>query len=115
MWLASDALVAAACLAAPPCRRLLEPPALLRAGYLLPSGAAAAGIMALNEAIFLDKLDKLNSTQQSIEQTSAWCLFHRGDARKLADVWETFFSKADQPKRLAMVYLANDIVQNGCA
>lgn len=31
----------------------------------------------------------------------------------MADVWEDFFSRADQQKRLAMVYLANDIIQNG--
>lgn len=68
----------------------------------------------LSEPIFRDKLDKLNTSQQSIEQTAAWCLFHRADARRVAEVWEAYFSKADQPKRLAMVYLANDIVQNGC-
>ncbi|EFN56816.1 hypothetical protein CHLNCDRAFT_14635, partial [Chlorella variabilis] len=67
----------------------------------------------LSEPIFRDKLDKLNTSQQSIEQTAAWCLFHRADARRVAEVWEAYFSKADQPKRLAMVYLANDIVQNG--
>lgn len=31
-----------------------------------------------------------------------------------AQIWEEVFSRADQPKRLAMVYLANDIIQNGC-
>jgi hypothetical protein len=69
--------------------------------------------MALNEAIFRSKLDQLNPSQQSIEGTSAWCLFHRQDARRVAEVWEDYFSHADQAKRLAMVYLANDIVQNG--
>lgn len=29
-------------------------------------------------------------------------------------VWEDVFSKSDQPKRLAMVYLANQIVQTRC-
>lgn len=42
-------------------------------------------------------------------------LLCRSDARRVADVWEDFFSRADQQKRLAMVYLANDIIQNGCA
>ena len=69
----------------------------------------------LNEGVYREKLEKLNTSQQSIEQTSAWCIFHRGDARRVAEVWEEAFSKADQPKRLAMVYLANDIIQTGCA
>lgn len=69
----------------------------------------------LNETVYREKLQKLNTSQQSIEQTAAWALFHRRDARRVAEVWEDFFSKADQAKRLAMVYLANDIVQNGCA
>lgn len=67
----------------------------------------------LNEAVFREKLSKLTSTQQSVENTSAWCQFHRADARRVAEVWEDFFSRADQPKRLSMVYLANDIIQNG--
>lgn len=123
--------------------------------------------MSMDEAIFREKLEKLNTSQQSIESLSGWCQFHRGDARRVAEVrpcllpsgkgprhtrslgearpsrcsptpshrptnskqptnqpkqpntrlqvWEDYFSKAAQPQRLAMVYLANDILQNRCA
>lgn len=70
--------------------------------------------MAWNDEIFREKMDKLNSSQLSIENTSQWMRFYRADARRVADCWEAYFSKADQPKRLAMVYLANDVVQNRC-
>ena len=78
----------------------------------------------LDEAQYRDKLAKLNTSAHSIEHTSTWCMFHRADARRVAEVWEeVFVGKAgagavggggggDQSKRLAMVYLANDIIQN---
>lgn len=67
--------------------------------------------MALSEAMFTEKIDKLNSTQQSIENTSSWCSLWRSDARSIVTWWETYFSKANQAKRLCMIYLANDVLQ----
>ena len=77
--------------------------------HLLP-----ARIMAglLSEALLREKLTKLNTTQQVIETTSTWCCFFPKEARRIALVWEDVFSKSDQPKRLALVYLASDVVQN---
>ncbi|KAL6776911.1 hypothetical protein ACKKBF_B03975 [Auxenochlorella protothecoides x Auxenochlorella symbiontica] len=68
--------------------------------------------MELNEAVFRDKLRTLNSSSASIEGTSTWVCYHRAHAQRVAVVWEEVFSKADQPKRLALVYLASDIIQN---
>lgn len=68
--------------------------------------------MSFSDALFRERLGRLNTSQQSITGTSDWCVFHRASARRVAEVWEDFFSKADQDKRLAMVYLANDILQN---
>lgn len=59
-----------------------------------------------------DKLRTLNSSSASIEGTSTWVCYHRAHAQRVAVVWEEVFSKADQPKRLALVYLASDIIQN---
>ncbi|GAB4818397.1 hypothetical protein N2152v2_005443 [Parachlorella kessleri] len=66
----------------------------------------------LSEALLREKLGKLNTTQQVIETTSTWCCFFPKEARRIALVWEDVFSKSDQPKRLALVYLASDVVQN---
>ena len=68
--------------------------------------------MALTEAAFTERLDKLTNSQQSIETTSSWCCLWRADARKIANWWEAAFSRADQGKRLWMIYLANDVLQN---
>ena len=68
--------------------------------------------MAYSDAIFREKLAKLNCTAQSIEMTSSWCCYAAPEARRIAAAWEDAFTKADQAKRLAMVYLANDIIQN---
>ena len=70
--------------------------------------------MALNEAMFSEKMDKLAGSQESIQNTSAWCSLWRRDARALVGWWETYFSKADMAKRLSMIYLANEVVQTRC-
>lgn len=68
--------------------------------------------MALTEEMFLEKLNKLSNTQQGIENMSSWCCFWRNDARRIVQWWEEAFSRADKTKRLTMIYLANDVLQN---
>jgi len=68
--------------------------------------------MAFNPAKLTEKLDKLNSTQASIETVSEWVQFHRKEAARVVDVWDREFAKAPPPKRLTLLYLANDILQN---
>ncbi|KAK9796638.1 hypothetical protein WJX73_006490 [Symbiochloris irregularis] len=60
------------------------------------------------------KLAKLNATQQSIETVSAYCIFYRKDARKVVSTWEVeYFNRSpDLQKKLALMYLANDVLQN---
>lgn len=65
-----------------------------------------------NTQLLVEKLQNLNSTQQSIETISSWCAFHRKDARRVVSVWEHEFGKMPMAKQLAMMYLANDIIQN---
>lgn len=66
-----------------------------------------------HDAILLtDKLRNLNVSSTSIEGTSAWVCYHRAHANRIAAIWEDVFSRADDGKRLALLYLTNDIVQN---
>ena len=68
--------------------------------------------MAFNPASLVDKLAKLNSTQASIETVSEWVQFHRREAPNIVEIWDREFAKAPPPKRLTLLYLANDILQN---
>ena len=69
-------------------------------------------VMAFNPASLVDKLSKLNSTQASIETLSEWVQFHRRESTKIVEIWDREFAKAPPPKRLTLLYLANDILQN---
>jgi regulator of Ty1 transposition protein 103 len=66
----------------------------------------------MTEASFKDRMDKLTIAQESILNTSSWIQLGRSNARELATWWEAYFSRADQDKRLSMIYLANDVLQN---
>jgi hypothetical protein len=64
------------------------------------------------------KLALLNNTQQSIQTTSQWCLFHYRHANDIVALWNDAFitpdSSIDQSEsnyRLALFYLCNDLVQ----
>lgn len=82
-------------------------PALFAGTKPIPSSTN----MALTESGFKERMDKLNSSQQSIENTSSWFSLFRADARTIVGFWETYFTKADQQKRLSMIYLASDVLQ----
>lgn len=65
-----------------------------------------------NAGAFRDKLGSLNSTQASIETLSNWCQFFRKQAPAVVAAWDAEYVKAPPPRRLLMLYLANDILQN---
>ncbi|XP_020591000.1 regulation of nuclear pre-mRNA domain-containing protein 2 [Phalaenopsis equestris] len=65
-----------------------------------------------NSQILVDKLAKLNSSQQSIETLSHWCIFHRTKARQVVEIWDRQFHHSPREQRLSFLYLANDILQN---
>ncbi|XP_057800500.1 uncharacterized protein LOC131015984 isoform X2 [Salvia miltiorrhiza] len=65
-----------------------------------------------NPQILVDKLSKLNSSQQSIETLSHWCIFHMNKAKQVVETWDRQFHCAPREQRLAFLYLANDILQN---
>ncbi|KAL6509153.1 hypothetical protein OROGR_022463 [Orobanche gracilis] len=65
-----------------------------------------------NPHILVEKLSKLNSSQQSIETLSHWCIFHMNKAKQVVETWDRQFHCAPREQRLAFLYLANDILQN---
>ncbi|KAL8097586.1 uncharacterized protein LOC141700671 [Apium graveolens] len=62
--------------------------------------------------ILVEKLVKLNSSQQSIETLSHWCIFHMNKAKNVVETWDRQFHCSPREQRLAFLYLANDILQN---
>ncbi|KAK9668550.1 hypothetical protein RND81_13G068200 [Saponaria officinalis] len=62
--------------------------------------------------ILSEKLSKLNSSQQSIESLSRWCVSHRRRARQVIETWEEMFKMSQKEKCVSLLYLANDILQN---
>uniref|UniRef100_A0A1D1YFK0 Regulation of nuclear pre-mRNA domain-containing protein 1B n=1 Tax=Anthurium amnicola TaxID=1678845 RepID=A0A1D1YFK0_9ARAE len=65
-----------------------------------------------NGQILVDKLSKLNSSQQSIETLSHWCIFHRKNAKQVVETWDRQFHCAPKSQWVSFLYLANDILQN---
>lgn len=65
-----------------------------------------------NHQILVDKLAKLNNSQQSIETLSHWCIFHRKKAKQVVETWDQQFHHSPRDQRLSFLYLANDILQN---
>ncbi|XP_068667440.1 uncharacterized protein [Aristolochia californica] len=65
-----------------------------------------------NGQILVDKLAKLNNSQQSIETLSHWCIFHRKKAKQVVETWERQFHCSPREQRVSFLYLANDILQN---
>ncbi|XP_015071752.1 regulation of nuclear pre-mRNA domain-containing protein 1B-like [Solanum pennellii] len=66
----------------------------------------------LNEQTLTDKLSKLNTTQQCIETLSHWCIFHQDKAELVVTTWGKQFHSSEMTKKVPLLYLANDILQN---
>ncbi|KAF9622354.1 hypothetical protein IFM89_031157 [Coptis chinensis] len=65
-----------------------------------------------NPQILVEKLARLNSSQQSIETLSHWCIFHMNKAKQVVETWAKQFHCSPRDQRLSFLYLANDILQN---
>ncbi|KAG8372262.1 hypothetical protein BUALT_Bualt12G0048100 [Buddleja alternifolia] len=70
------------------------------------------GDETFNENLLTEKLSKLNSSQQSIESVSRWCISHRKKAKQVVETWDTLFKSAARDQRVSFLYLSNDILQN---
>jgi len=59
---------------------------------------------------FAKKLDLLNNTQNSMQTLSHWAQFHADKAEHLMPVWLRKMQQAPVKRKVAFVYLANDIL-----
>ncbi|KAG2382728.1 hypothetical protein C9374_005308 [Naegleria lovaniensis] len=66
----------------------------------------------MNEKVFVDKLDKLTNTQQSIQSLSLWVIYHAKRAKEIVQIWLREVKKAAPKRKLCYFYLANDVIQN---
>jgi len=67
---------------------------------------------AFSEDNFVKKLVDLNNSQQSIQTLSLWLIHHRKHSKTIVEIWIKELKKARGSKKLTLLYLANDVVQN---
>ncbi|KAI4132794.1 MAG: hypothetical protein LQ338_000498 [Usnochroma carphineum] len=61
------------------------------------------------------KLSSLNETQESIVSVSQWIMFHRRHADRTCAIWLERMRETTVNKRLTLIYLANEVVQQSKA
>jgi regulator of Ty1 transposition protein 103 len=59
------------------------------------------------------RLKELNSSQQSIQTLSLWLIHHRKYAHSVVKIWSKELLTGSEAKQLTLMYLANDVIQNG--
>ncbi|KAF0298964.1 Regulation of nuclear pre-mRNA domain-containing protein 1B [Amphibalanus amphitrite] len=67
---------------------------------------------AFSTAVFVKKLGELNNTTPSIQTLSLWLIHHRKHASTIVQTWKKEVLRAPSKKKLTMMYLANDVIQN---
>ncbi|GME70608.1 unnamed protein product [Ambrosiozyma monospora] len=69
--------------------------------------------MPFSKETALNKLQTLNATQQSIQSTSQWCLFHHRNHETITQIWLNQFQspRISSAQRLNLFYLSNDLLQ----
>ena len=68
--------------------------------------------MGFKEEDLSSKLADLSNTQQSIETLSAYIIHHRKHSKKIVKLWKKQVLRDTLKNRLALVFLANDVIQN---
>ena len=58
------------------------------------------------------RLKDLTNSQHSIEGLSLWVVKHRKHARTAVEIWLKELCKAGPARKLTLLFLSNDIVQN---
>lgn len=61
------------------------------------------------------KLSALNETQEAIVTVAQWIMFHRRYADRTAHLWMNRVKDSPPNKRLSLIYLANEVVQQSKA
>nr|POF22184.1 upf0400 protein [Quercus suber] len=71
--------------------------------------------MAYSDDAVKSKLSSLNETQDSIVANAQWIMFHRRHADRTAALWMQKLQESPLPRRLVLIYLANEVVQQSRA
>ncbi|PYH40772.1 CTD-interacting domain-containing protein [Aspergillus saccharolyticus JOP 1030-1] len=71
--------------------------------------------MAYSDDAVKAKLSALNETQEGIVTVAQWVMFHRRHADRTAQLWLQKLRESPAPKRLNLIYLANEVVQQSRA
>ncbi|KAF2453973.1 RNA polymerase II-binding domain-containing protein [Lineolata rhizophorae] len=71
--------------------------------------------MAYTDDSVKAKLSALNDTQEGIVSVAQWIMFHRRHADRTAQLWQQRLKDSNASKRLNLVYLANEVVQQSKA
>ncbi|KJZ75677.1 hypothetical protein HIM_04834 [Hirsutella minnesotensis 3608] len=67
--------------------------------------------MAYNDDSVLARLSSLNESHDSIATAAQWIMFHRRHADRTVQLWVQRLKDSSSTKRLSLVYLANEVVQ----
>ncbi|KAH8153115.1 uncharacterized protein LAJ45_02702 [Morchella importuna] len=68
-----------------------------------------------NDEQVLSKLSALNETQEGIMTAAQWIMFHRRSAKRTAELWLQRLKESTAHKKLNLIYLANEVVQQSKA
>ncbi|CAG8931684.1 unnamed protein product [Penicillium salamii] len=71
--------------------------------------------MAFTDDAVKAKLSALNETQESIVTVAQWVMFHRRHAERTGQIWLSKIRDSPPPKRLNLIYLANEVAQQSKA
>ncbi|OQE47322.1 hypothetical protein PENCOP_c001G06969 [Penicillium coprophilum] len=67
--------------------------------------------MAFTDDAVKAKLSALNDSQESIVTVAQWVMFHRRHAERTGQIWLQKIRDSPPPKRLNLIYLANEVAQ----
>ncbi|KAL8954939.1 MAG: hypothetical protein Q9183_006861, partial [Haloplaca sp. 2 TL-2023] len=71
--------------------------------------------MSFTDDTIKAKLSSLNETQESIASVAQWVIFHRRHADRTCAIWLSRLRESTPQKRLTLIYLANEVVQQSKA
>ncbi|KAJ5216974.1 hypothetical protein N7468_009982 [Penicillium chermesinum] len=71
--------------------------------------------MAFTDDAVKAKLSALNETQESIVTVAQWVMFYKRHAERTAQIWLNKIHESPPPKRLNLIYLANELAQQSKA
>ncbi|KAI5283705.1 hypothetical protein KEM52_003268, partial [Ascosphaera acerosa] len=71
--------------------------------------------MSYSDDSLQKKLSALNETQECIVTVAEWIIFHKRHADRQAQLWLSKIRDSSPNKKLSLIYLANEVVQQSKA